>query len=65
MRPKARVRSWWADPPKYGLVGRPSTIFGVFEHRRGCGVPVRVVVALKVAHLATMAPLGGAFGVPG
>ena len=63
--PKARVRSWWADPKKYGFVGHPSTIFGVFEHQRRYGVLVRLVVALKVAHLASRAPLGGDFRVPG
>ena len=60
--PKAQ---WWADPKKYGFVGHPSTIFGVFEHQRRYGVPVRLVVALKVAHLASRAPLGGDFRVPG
>jgi hypothetical protein len=62
--PKARVRSWWADPKKYGFVDHPSTIFGVFENQRRCGVRVRLVVALKVAHLASRAPLGGDFRVP-
>ena len=65
LQPKARVKSWWADPKKYGFVGHPSTIFGVFEHQRRYGVLVRLVVALKVAHLASRAPLGGDFRVPG
>jgi hypothetical protein len=46
-------------------VGHPSTIFGVLEHQRRCGAPVRLVIALKVAHLATRAPLGGDFGFQG
>ena len=29
--PKARVRSWWADPKKYGFVGHPSAIFWRFR----------------------------------